>query len=733
MNQERIKDWIRNKTSEFYVLCFVIIAATTCGIFYFIDSFKFKIPLGSDDVIAVWPIGRAIEESSLLNMPRLLLSGFLNEDHLSPFFNFIAYCLYSPNVDPTIIIGIAAKVFYILILILSVWITHYLWKDKRKTLVVFVLLIMNQALMLNNSTFLAFNIVVLISLVSFFILIKYFENYKNKYLFMLLFSSTFGSLTFETYFITFPFLLVYTACTVFKQPSFNLSKFIPLVKVCTILVMSITPYLLIHSYIFGTFLPSSRLSITGVDNFLKNILIVAAQMPNDWMFGIPRYLFKNFGIYHLIALTSFVLVFSYRFLYSEILSWIKISNSPQNLSLFISLFLTIPVTWYTGRYHIGMWTFLGIIFIMITANVIVNILNSATRSEIIKYFFIAGLIPLSLYSNATIRPHELTKELYQKETESSIAAYTAINSGADHLVVVKLRDAEQLMHPLAFWIGNKIYNNEPGLKFDENSGAMRIHNMLIEYYENKSEGTFEFYRKFIDHPIKGDPIVLFKSNNLFFRVLNDDSKNNLYRAAVIPEAKQDSFEINLPTKVSSLSNGVALKFELTLNNDIPKSIFVTYGGKSYELSSAQERKISFLTNDTALKNELRVVSSAQGNTNLIKLIEVYLDSEVKSDVTKSNAILAGPALTNLNARPCAIRIIARDAVTLNSEQIQVKINGTIESKSILQLNTLMPLQDFKSDLKLEYWLLDLNRVNVLQSKAILWNDLNEGGLIKVCL
>jgi hypothetical protein len=369
---------------------------------------------------------------------------------------------------------------------------------------------------------------------------------------------------------------------------------------------------------------------------------------------------------------------------------------------------------------------------MITANVVVNILNVAIRREIIKYFIIAGMIPLSIYSNATIRPHEHTKDVYRKETESSIAAYTAINSAADHLVVVKLRDADQLMHPLAFWIGNKIYNNEPGLKFDENSGAMRIHNMIIEYYENKSESTFEFYRKYIDHPTKGDSIVLFKSDNLFFRVLNDDSKNKLYRAAVIPGAEQDSFEINLPTKLSELGDGVALKFELTLNGDIPKSIFVSYGGKNHELSNVQGRKISFLTNDVALKNELRVVSSVEGNTNLVKLIEVYLDSEVISDVAKSNAVFVSPALTNLNAGACAIRIIARDAVILNGEHIQVAINGTIESKSMLRLNTFMPLQDFQSDLKLEYWLLDLNRVNALQGKVMLRNDLNEGSLLKVC-
>jgi hypothetical protein len=119
---------------------------------------------------------------------------------------------------------------------------------------------------------------------------------------MLLLVSILGSLTFESYFITYPFLLVYAACFSLNVSIFNLVRFVPLVKVSLILAISIIPYLIIHSYVFSTLLPSSRMSVTGDSQSLKDIAIVAAQIPNDWAFGVPSYVFKNFGAFHLISM-----------------------------------------------------------------------------------------------------------------------------------------------------------------------------------------------------------------------------------------------------------------------------------------------------------------------------------------------------------------------------------------------------------------------------------------------
>jgi hypothetical protein len=691
-------------------------------------------PLGFDEIISVWPIGRAIYESPISNMPQLLISGFLNEDHLSPFFNFIAYLLYSSTADPIYTISTATKILYILILLLSVWLAHYFWNDRRKSLVVFLILIMNQSLMWNNSTYLlAFNIVILISLISFLILIKYLENYKDRYLFLLFFSLTIGTLTFENYFIMLPFLLVYAACLTLNVNIANFVRFVTFTKVCVILGISIIPYLLIHSYVFGTLLPSSRMSVTGDTQSLKNIAIVAAQIPNDWAFGVPSYVFKNFGTFYLICMTLGAVIFLCLYLYWARLRSIKMSHSPKNVYLFISLMLTIPVAWYTGRYHPGMWTFLGIIFVIVLADTIINILDATFSNEIIKYSLIALLIPLSVFSNASIRPHEQTKEFYRKQTNSSIAAYTAINSASDHLVVVKLRGADELMHPWAFWLGNKIYNNEPGLQFDKNSGAMRFHNIFVEYYENELNNTFEFYRSYVDNRTKTNSIVLFKNKNMFFKVLNDNTKKIMYRAAVIPETNQDSFEINLPTYVTNFANGNSLRFDLTLNSDDPIEIVVTYGGKRQEVSTVVGRKISFITNDMSLGNEL-VVKSVAGNNNLLKLIEVYFDSKVKFEDARSAARVISPALINVNAGACAVRIATRSGATSSTnESIKASIIGTIDGKSSLRLDTFLPFQDFQSHLDLEYWLLDLNRVNRLQHKSVLSDVLYKDNRIKVCL
>ena len=90
MNHERIQSRFKIKSIDFYAFYLMMTVVIFCGFAYFLESFEFLMPLDFDEIISVWPIGRVIHESPISKMSQLLISSFLNEDHLLPVFNLIA-------------------------------------------------------------------------------------------------------------------------------------------------------------------------------------------------------------------------------------------------------------------------------------------------------------------------------------------------------------------------------------------------------------------------------------------------------------------------------------------------------------------------------------------------------------------------------------------------------------------------------------------------------------------
>ncbi len=596
--------------SSFAVL-FLILCS---GIYYFIDSFHLFMPHGYDEVITVWPLGRALHQSSLGDYPRILFARFLAEDHLFPVNTLFAYLLYSKKLNPMFSISIATKLSYVLILISTGVLASRILFNRNKIIIVLLLVVMNQSLMWSHLAFnLTFNIVLFLSVVSLFFLNEYLVTQKNIYLTCLFFSLLFGVLTFENFFASVGFLAIYSTLIVLtlKQNVFN--KLLSLSKLGLVFALSLLPYIVFHFHLFGTMLPKSRLPIIEGSQIL-NFVQVERRLLNDWFFGAPDFLLDNLGMYYLLAfaVSPILLIVLHR---------LKLIVNLKVVVFAVSLFFSVPIAMYTGRYHPGLWTFFGIILIFIFSDFISNLLDFFFQKGITKNLAICGIVILLILANNKIKPFYAMKKSYQEVAESSIAAYKALNTVSDHVVVVRLPGAEELFHPIAFWIGNKIYNNEPGLSYDIQKNAMVLKGMDIQNFDNRENKDFYFFEHFTYENSSEKKAVLFKSKNLFFRYGKSNLEKEVFRGFVIPGSVQDAFTVYLP-KLPNENIGNTFTVELTLNGPFQKEDYIFFNKTILHNVVFNHDKASFKVFAPLLVNEVSLVLFGSSGTRSLESIRV---------------------------------------------------------------------------------------------------------------
>ena len=529
--------------NSYIFLVFTVVAS----LFYYLgEGFDFITPYGHDEVITVWPIGNALSESSFQNFPKLLIASFLGEDHLFPVSNFVSYLVYSSELDPIVTIGIVAKIIYIAILVVTGFLVNFLYGDRLKTILALGLIISNQALVFINQTHnIVHNLSIFFSIFGFYIVTKYILTKRNKYLIFIWLFFLLGSFSFESFFIAYAVAIFFSLYQIHLSDDIKKDKVWIIAKLFSTLFLSLAPYFIIHYQLYGSILPTTRLGISGEGQQLITAILAGVQVLNDWLYGLPKHLFLNpyhaFVVFPVLGLILFI-----------VRNKVDLFKNRNTNALLFSSTLSVFVIMYTGRYHPGMWLFSGIKFIVAFSDIIKSTVEKFKISVRDKHFVFIFLIVSIAIINYVTGPYDNLVRFYKEINRTSNAAYDVLGSSANKIVVVRLRDAPDLVHPIAFWIGNQIYHQSPVLSYFPNHNILRMKNMYIERYSNANNKSFSFFESLLED-YSGESKVLFKDLNLYFTFPDKGSNNVVYHGSVFSKPVDGAYKVYIPKYFRNLS------------------------------------------------------------------------------------------------------------------------------------------------------------------------------------
>jgi hypothetical protein len=669
-------------TNSYILLVFVIVVS----FFYYLGgALNFIVPYGSDEVIQVWPIGYALSESSFQNFPQVLTASFLGEDHLFPVGNFLSYLIYSSKLDPIATIGIVAKIIYIAILAVTGLLVNFLYADRLKTILVLGLIISNQALVFINQTHnIVNNLSVFFSIFGFYIVVKYILTRKNKYLIFIWFLFLLGSFSFESFFITYAVAVFFSLYQIYLSDEIKKDKIWIIVRLFSTLFLSLIPYLAIHYQLYGSILPATRVDAAGESQQLITAALAGVQVLNDWLYGLPKHLFLN--PYH--AFVAFPVLGLILFIVRNKVDLFK--NRNTNALLFSSI-LSVFVIMYTGRYHPGMWSFSGILFIVAFSDIIKNTVENFRINLRGEHFVFIFFIVFIAVINYVTKPYNNLVHFYKEINRTSNAAYNVLGSSVNKIVVVRLPNAPDLVHPIAFWIGNQIYHQSPGLSYFPDHNILRMKNMYIERYSNANNNkSFSFFESLLED-YRGESKVLFKDLNLYFTFPDKDSNGVVYHGSVFSKPIDGAYKVYIPKYFRNLSSDVQLNVDVILDNPALQSYQLMYGGKLQSNSTISGNKLSFVTDDFSSPNEITIINKNSGKSVLLKDIKISSPSKLKISTPNHTKKNNDSLLITTQSGPCSFWLDA-------SMPLDINIDATLDKMASLSINTLYPIYKIKTHL-----------------------------------
>ena len=705
---------IFTKNKEVMSFNFLVAVVALSFLYYLADAFKFSMPYGYDEVATSWPIGKTLSESNLQDFPRILMASFLGEDHIFPVTNFLAYLTYSNKFGPIITISIATKMLYVAWLVSVSILIKLLYSNKIKTVLAMGLIISNQALVFYNTTYnFGFNIVILFSVLGMYFITKYILLRKSRYLLYTYLVFLLGTFSFESFFATYSLVILFAIYKMYLLSESKSYKFLTLIKISVILFMALLPYLVLHYYQYGTILPGSRLAIVYDGIQLKNSLIVLVRILDDWLYGIPQYSFFNFSK----ALLIFLPISLFLFFIRKKINLFKNQNS--NALLFASI-LTLPVVMYTGRHFPGLWTFIGIIFIIALADIIGNTIDNFLLSNTKKNYLLSALILLLLFLNFTVQPFHRMSNDYQDAHESSLVAYNVINSATNKLTIVKLPDAENLSHPIAFWLGNQIYHRNSGLSYFKKYNVLRMNEMYIEHIKNSDNKKFSFFENLLNNRTNNS-FTLFKNRNTFFTLDRDKSNNTIFRASSLPKSSNVLYDIYLPQFIKNAPLKNNLTVELLVGQKVSSLDKLTYGGKPILDFKIDGNKLSFVTDDIRSPNQISMISGATNKYITFKTIKIFSTIPVMKNIVTTSSDNANFHSVSTHLAPCNFE--------LKSPNVDIYLS--IPSSTTLPIDTLHPISKIWKNLLMSYWSFDQHMDNRLEKVKVKFDG--NAGAINHCI
>ena len=707
-------DFLLKKFGQKFLYRAIFFIIALFALFYIIRASRYLMPLGNDGIAIAWPVGKFMAQSTPKEFFITLFSSFLGEDHLSPLNNLYGYICYLLSSDPAMILNITTKILYIFIVISSLIVVFTLWKDRIRLLIFFLFLGFNLSMTWRNMIYpVPFNLSILLSLWCLFFLHRVIHNKKRLDLiffficfFLLIFS-------FETAFIAIPVLSLYALLSIWNQEIPRANKVRDIFKIYLLMFICFLPYMAIHYRIYGTFLPVSRLSLVVEGSQLMYYCKMLAATMSEWFFDIGRVLFLRTPKV-IVTIFPLFIVFIYLVYKFKLLSKIGVY-------LFVGFILQIFCILHTGRFGAGMWTFAGIIFCIIITDIIYQVINrwSKDKEYIPKAAYTFVLLAIAFFAlvNEIVQPFKKADLLYGFPRKSSQAAYKAINEGADRIVIVRLPEAEELMHPMAFWMGNKIYNKEPSLWLYPEYYQLLFKNMNIEFYNNEEYQPFSYFRPFLISRPGNKEVVVFKNKNLFSRIYLDSNDRKVLRAAAIPYAPCDYFNLNFPDISKYSTKTHKLEFVLTVFSNPDAVDEILYGGNEITNWKVSGNKISFINSDLSLENNLVVKSELDQAQ--IELIEVSFSEDSPVIFASSDSVSKDTiSLTTANT-PCRF--------SLSSPDKDLGIYGTLDAGKLISFSTLLP-----RPLELTYQTFHTNPDKQIRGKIDLSNLSQEDFPLSIC-
>jgi len=670
--------------NSYIFLVFTIVVS----LFYYLGGgFDFITPYGHDEAITVWPIGNALSESSFQNFPKLLVASFLGEDHLFPVSNFVSYLIYSSELDPIATIGIVAKIIYIAILVATGFLVNLLYADRLKTVLALGLIISNQALVFINQTHnTVHNLSIFFSVFGFYIVAKYILTKKNKYLIFIWLLFLLGSFSFESFFIAYAVVIFFSLYQIYSSNEIKKDKAWIIVRLFSTLFLSLIPYFAIHYQLYGSILPATRVDAAGEGQQLITAALAGVQVLNDWLYGLPKHLFLN--PYH--AFVAFPILGLILFIVRNKVDLFK--NRNTNALLFSSI-LSVFVIMYTGRYHPGMWSFSGII-----KSTVENFRISLRSEHFVFIFFIVFIAVI----NYVTKPYNNLVDFYKEINRTSNAAYNVLGSSVNKIVVVRLPNAPDLVHPIAFWIGNQIYHQSPGLSYFPDHNILRMKNMYIERYSNANNNkSFSFFESLLED-YRGESKVLFKDSNLYFTFPDKDPNGVVYHGSVFSKPIDGAYKVYIPKYFRNLSSDVQLNVDVILDNPVLQSYQLMYGGKLQSNSTFSGNKLSFVIDDFSSPNEIIILNKNSGKPVSLKDIKISSPSKLKIRTLKHTENNNNSLSITTQSSPCSFYLYV-------SKPLDIKISATVDKMTSLPINTLYPTYKIKPHMVATYNSFDTNQ------------------------
>ena len=208
-----------------------------------------------------------------------------------------------------------------------------------------------------------------------------------------------------------------------------------------IICLSLIPYIVIHYWLYGTPLPSSRISLFSDEDITSKIIFFAKMLAwlfSTWSFGIVR-AFYDLSVFMAIIPSIIIIYISIKIIQNRLMT-------RKGVFLLFSLVAQLILIMYTGRYHGGIWLFAGVVFCMILVDVLSQVLNkSLLTTKVfgvinIKYISVIIAIPVLFITNIFIQPYDILANS-KKNYDSVLAGYKAVNENADRLIMHKQRKA----------------------------------------------------------------------------------------------------------------------------------------------------------------------------------------------------------------------------------------------------------------------------------------------------
>lgn len=526
---------ILNRSYVFYTLLLLNL------IYNLLFRYNYSIPYGYDEIITIYPVGNELIKYSLNDWGGIIFSRFLSEDHIFPVTNIFAYLICKLPGDILFKLFWSARFFYILIIYLWILLLREL-NFSRNKLVLFLAVILNSDLINIGilSYNLNFNLVCVFSILSVLFYLKVDQN-RKIYFSLFLISSILGTFTSENFYIVYPTILFIYFIS-YKKIKFNTHLF-TIFLFLSILVIKF----IVSNHFLGVLMPKSRLDDSNF-SIISNLIIVISRVFNNIFLGLPIFAIKTHNILAFILFSILILVV-FRFFIKNKRWYTK--------KLFLSFAILIPFIGYAGRYHLGMWTFVELLGISLLIFVIDDFLKNKQIYSL--YFYIIIFIT----SNCLI-VHSKTLEVFNNSSKLTNDVNRILGKKFSKLILFNFENFE--IHPIAFWLGAKIYNGDLGLSYSFSDKSIHMYGIDIE------KGKIDDIKllKCLSNGLNKDATILYKSHNSYIKFSNNNCLTSEY--IIFDEFRNRSFnnfKIFNPHVIGGLSD--TLNFKIIATKKIIKN------------------------------------------------------------------------------------------------------------------------------------------------------------------